>query len=213
MFFTFFRSYKWYQIAKSISHFEILSRKSRKFQIFPSNFCKCCNSLNKLSSFYSFVLQVSTRGKLEKLNNRPLVLKLLHWINDRKQPFADVLQNRCSLKLRSIHRETLGKHLKACNFTKKRLQHRGFPVNIVKILRTAIFIEHIRWLLLKRASPSKVDPYAIRDITCKMSKVHLNMDNTFYYDVNPFQVNVSFYTPWKRQKTGGIETEYRPEIG
>ena len=30
----------------------------------------------------------------------------------------------------------------------KRLQHRGFPVNIVTFLRTAFFIEHLWWLLL-----------------------------------------------------------------
>ena len=34
---------------------------------------------------------------------------------------------------------------KACNFIKKRLQHSCFPVNIAKFLRTAFFIEHLRW--------------------------------------------------------------------
>ena len=38
--------------------------------------------------------------------------------------------------------------LKAYNFIKKRLQHRCFPVNIAKLLRTAFFIEQLRWLLL-----------------------------------------------------------------
>ena len=38
--------------------------------------------------------------------------------------------------------------LKACNFIKKRLQHKCFPVNIVKFLRTFL-IEHLRWLLQK----------------------------------------------------------------
>ena len=32
---------------------------------------------------------------------------------------------------------------------KKRLQHRCFPVNFVKFLRTAFFIEHLWWLLLE----------------------------------------------------------------
>ena len=36
--------------------------------------------------------------------------------------------------------------LKSCNFIKKRLQHRCFPVNIAKYLRTSFFTEHIRWL-------------------------------------------------------------------
>ena len=38
--------------------------------------------------------------------------------------------------------------LKACNFTKKKLQHSCFPVNFEKFLRTAFFIEHLRWLPL-----------------------------------------------------------------
>ena len=32
-----------------------------------------------------------------------------------------------------------GKHLKACNFIKKRLQHKRFPVNIGKFLRATFF--------------------------------------------------------------------------
>ena len=34
------------------------------------------------------------------------------------------------------------------NFNEKRLQHRCFPVNIVKFLRTLFLIEHLLWLLL-----------------------------------------------------------------
>ena len=37
----------------------------------------------------------------------------------------------------------------ACNFVKKRFQHRCFPVNIAKFLRTAFFTEHLWWLLLQ----------------------------------------------------------------
>ena len=36
-----------------------------------------------------------------------------------------------------------------CNFIKKRLQHRFFPVKFAKFLRTPCFIEHIQWLLLR----------------------------------------------------------------
>ena len=38
--------------------------------------------------------------------------------------------------------------LEACNFIKKRLQHKYFPVNISKILGTDFFIEQLQWLLL-----------------------------------------------------------------
>ena len=55
------------------------------------------------------------------------------------------------LKVRNIHSETpvLDSHFnkvtgqKACNFIKKRLQERLFPVNIAKFLRTAFYIEHL----------------------------------------------------------------------
>ena len=41
--------------------------------------------------------------------------------------------------------------LQACYFIFKRLQHRCFPVNFFRILRTAFFIEHLRRLLLNVA--------------------------------------------------------------
>ena len=36
----------------------------------------------------------------------------------------------------------------ACNFIKKRLWHRCFPVNFAKSLRTPFLKEHLWWLLL-----------------------------------------------------------------
>ena len=39
--------------------------------------------------------------------------------------------------------------LQACNIIKKRLQHRCFPVNIAKFLRTAFSTEQLRWLLVE----------------------------------------------------------------
>ena len=76
----------------------------------------------------------------------------------QKQLFPDVLQNRCSLKVRHIHRITTVQKslfnkaagLKAFNFIKKRLQHSCFSVNIAKSLNTAFFIENIWWQLLIR---------------------------------------------------------------
>ena len=54
---------------------------------------------------------------------------------DRKAPVLESLLNKAA-------------DLKATNFTKKRLQHRGFPVNIAKFLRTPFFIEHLLCLVL-----------------------------------------------------------------
>ena len=62
----------------------------------------------------------------------------------QNQSLADVLQNRCQ----------------ACNFIKKRLQHRCFPMKFEKFLRAPLFTEH---LYLVVASSSK---------QCKPMKKH-----------------------------------------
>ena len=55
---------------------------------------------------------------------------------------------------RSSHRRCSGKKKvflkepKACNFIKKRLWHRRFPVNFAKFLRTPLLQNTSRWLLL-----------------------------------------------------------------
>ena len=75
----------------------------------------------------------------------------------QKQSLADVLQIRCSYKLFKVHRKTPVLEslfnkvagLQACNFIKKRLQRKCFPVKFAKFLRTNLFTEHLRWLLLK----------------------------------------------------------------
>ena len=38
--------------------------------------------------------------------------------------------------------------LKACNFVKKRLQRRCFPMKFVKFLRTPFLKEHLPWMFL-----------------------------------------------------------------
>ena len=57
------------------------------------------------------------------------------------------------LVLESLFNKVAGP--KACNFTKKRLQHRCFPVNIAKFLRRIFFIEHFQWLLFLMNPHSK----------------------------------------------------------
>ena len=37
----------------------------------------------------------------------------------------------------------------ACNFIKKNLQHRYFPVKFAKFLRAPFFTEHLRWVFLR----------------------------------------------------------------
>ena len=81
-----------------------------------------------------------------------------------KQPPKVFYKKSCSEKFRKIHRKTpLLESLfnkvvaqKACNFIKKRLQHRRFPVNIAKRLRTAIFST----LKVKNLSNSHMDTWS-----------------------------------------------------
>ena len=59
-------------------------------------------------------------------------------LKSQKQSFADVLQNKFSEKFRKFHIKTtvLESLFQACNFIKKRLQHRCFPVKFVKFTKT-----------------------------------------------------------------------------
>ena len=65
-----------------------------------------------------------------------LILLKLHGTTEhlQKQPLEVFYKNACSEQFCNF----TGKHLKACNFIKKRLQRKFFPVNIAKFLRTPI---------------------------------------------------------------------------
>ena len=65
----------------------------------------------------------------------------------QKQLYADVLQKFFSVLKKFATLKNLCRSLFLIKF-KKRLQHRSFPVNIAKFLKTAFFIEQLRWLLL-----------------------------------------------------------------
>ena len=56
--------------------------------------------------------------------------------NIQKQPIASVLQNRCPWKVCNIDRKT--------TLLEKRLQHRCFPLNTARFLRTVFFIKHLQ---------------------------------------------------------------------
>ena len=64
-----------------------------------------------------------------------------------EKPVLDILHHRCSWRFCKIHRtapvlESLFNKVsgrQTCNFLKKRLQHRCFPVNFAKFLRTLFY--------------------------------------------------------------------------
>ena len=51
--------------------------------------------------------------------------------------------------------------MKDCNFIKKTLQHRYFPMNIANFLQNGFFIEHLWWLLLKVLEDEPVEAIAL----------------------------------------------------
>ena len=73
----------------------------------------------------------------------------------QKQPFADVLQNRCSQKFRNIHRTTSVLEslynkvagVKGCGITKKN-SNAAFSCEYCKICKNSFFIKHQWWLPL-----------------------------------------------------------------
>ena len=71
-------------------------------------------------------------------------------LEQQKQLFADVFQNRCSKKFRNIHRKTPSMESLEGLQLYQRLQHRCFPENIAKFIRAAFSIEHFLWLLLQQ---------------------------------------------------------------
>ena len=79
----------------------------------------------------------------KKVNNQQLLLIIMRFRSSRLKMFFKL----GFLKYFAIFK---GKNqcLQACNFIKKWLQHRHFPVNIAKSLRTIFFTEHLQWLSL-----------------------------------------------------------------
>ena len=66
----------------------------------------------------------------------------------QKQPFADILQNRCPSKFRKSHWKTPVLE-SLLNKVHNRLQRKCFFVKFCKFLRTSFFTEYLRRLLLE----------------------------------------------------------------
>ena len=72
-----------------------------------------------------------------------------------------------------------------CNFIKKRLRHRCFPVNVAKFLRTRFFTEHLRWLLQDLFSKWKTSFSVIQsDFVRRATLIFINL-------IDPPQKNLS----------------------
>ena len=64
----------------------------------------------------------------------------------QKQPFANVLQNRCSEKFRNIHGETPVPE--SLQLYQKETPTQVFSCENCEIFKNSFFIEHLLWLIL-----------------------------------------------------------------
>ena len=121
-----------------------------RLQMFISDKCSIFTSFSKClwnSQTLSWILVVDCLKARQETYGRTVSSGTVNSECWQKQPFADVLQNRCSIKFHNIHRKTpvlkspFNKvtGLKACNFVEKKLQYRFFSVKFAKFLRTIFF--------------------------------------------------------------------------
>ena len=75
-----------------------------------------------------------------------------------KQVFLEISQNS---QENICTRASFLIKLQVCNFIRKRLWHRCFPVNFVRFLRTPFFIEHLWWLLIEIANERELCEWQI----------------------------------------------------
>ena len=75
------------------------------------------------------------------------MIKSFHPVDFRKQDYFFFWPKVARLPLLLQSSEHLYLSLQVCNFIKKKLQHKCFPVNFA-IFKNIFLIEHLRWLLL-----------------------------------------------------------------
>ena len=86
---------------------------------------------------------------MSTLKNKSLSLNLSQFlISIQKQPFADVLQDRCSQKFCKTHRKTpvpdfLFCRSEACNPIKKEFLTQVFSCEFCEIFKNTFFTEHL----------------------------------------------------------------------
>ena len=89
------------------------------------------NFLDRIKSIFHNYLRAIIWWKMKNSGHKLKKFRNIH----RKTPVMETLLNKVA-------------DLKACKFIKKWLQHRCFPKNTAKFLRTAFSTEHLQWLLL-----------------------------------------------------------------
>ena len=78
--------------------------------------------------------------------------------------------------------------LRSATLLRKRIRHRCFPVNFAKCLRTAFFIEHLRWLL--RRYHNQPNFYLVCSNYLSHQTYRLKSTLDFIFDQAPEDINI-----------------------
>ena len=88
-----------------------------------------------------------------------ILLEAVVWRCSAEKVFLEILQNSqenaCARVPKGLHNTFWATTKKVCNFIKKRLWHRRFPMNFAKLLWTPFLTEQLWWLLLFCVNLSK----------------------------------------------------------
>ena len=114
--------------------------------IFQSFLCHCSKKTNsRLGATghldISILWLYQSTYQIKLILNSFTFLKVIFFV--RKQLLGGVVYKECSSKFRQIYKKT-----PVSESLFKRLQHRCFPVNFVKVLNTFFPAEHLQGLLL-----------------------------------------------------------------
>ena len=108
------------------------------------------NEWKQMRVILGFTMKQLCNVKLQYIQQR------FFWKYNVKQNICRRNHQRCSIKKSGLNNFATftRKHLKASNFIKKRLQHKCFPVNAAKFLRTPILKnicerQHLHLLFIK----------------------------------------------------------------
>ena len=107
------------------------------------------SSLYKVNKWKLNKVSHSKSCNNSRLRSQPCCCKTMLFISNELLGFvSEIVSNLFLLLTRKLCFIKFCSTQLACNFIKKRLQHRFFPVKFAKFLRTSIFIEHQPYLLL-----------------------------------------------------------------
>ena len=124
------------------------NRNTERRSIETKLLCKICRRIKKFQAYVikGYVSKKIVIRTLSLRKQRSSHRSSYHRYSIKKLFLKDLQHLRKTPVLESLFNKFAG--LKTCNFIKKRLQQRCFPVNIAKFLRTPSLNNMCKWLVL-----------------------------------------------------------------